>query len=120
MAAKRKASRSTPTSPWAVRRSSEAAVRRTAARTAPLTALLNPDLKLVSRDECRTSCGEPDGLPRDAQPRERRDHERQQAMLDLAHARGERLRGVAQADRNRPLGDDRPVVVLLVHVVHRG
>src|SRR6059036_372302 len=93
MEAKRRASASTPPRPpWAVRRSSEAAVRRAAARTA----LFDPDLKLVSRDVGRTSSREPDRLLRQSQTRECRHDEGQQAVLHLEYARGS-VSGVSAA-----------------------
>src|SRR5438552_549913 len=107
MEANRTASPSTPPPPWAVRRTAGPADSRSTAlrhsRTARppdrLTALLNPDLKLVSRDECRTSCGKPDGHLRHAQTRELRHDEGQQAVLDFEHARCQRVGGVVRPDR---------------------
>src|SRR5439155_508323 len=50
------------------------------------------DSKVVPRDECRTFRGEPDGPLRHPQPCQLHDHLRQQPVLHLEHARGERVR----------------------------
>src|SRR6266550_7324239 len=123
MEAKRTASPATPPPPWAVRRSDEAAVRRTAVTAASATTLCTElDRKLVSSDEGRADCEQAQrrSPPPRRPARERRHDERQQTVFDLEHAGCERLRRIVGADGHRPLGDDRPVVVLLVHVVHRG
>src|SRR6266550_9529546 len=95
MEASRTANPATPPPPWAVRRSSEAAVRRTAARTAsPIPLPTELHRKLVSSDEGRADCEQAQrrSPPPRRPARERRPDERQQTVFDLEHAGCERLR----------------------------
>src|SRR5207247_538692 len=86
---------------------------------APSTLIDKPHRKCVLRRERGRIGKQSHGNARHASPSQLQDYQRQQAMLHLEHACRERVRRVPGTHRHGPLGDDRPVVVFLVHVVNR-
>src|SRR2546427_13092909 len=76
--------------------------------SAPSTFIREPHHKFVLSRERGAVGKQSHGRLWHAALRQLHHHKREQPMLYLEHARGERFRRFARTNRPRPLGDDRP------------